>query len=169
MCRTFDRFSSLRDLTIDQVLLGKMSTACDRLDSPYGPYYPNLDHKLPQSLCRLTIQYVYDFINLAWQLSVIAIAKRCGKFPNLRDIHIVVVQSGTVGLYPRPASTCAFTSHSRRGYAYSCRDDERSRHQSSDESGRDSTPPGESEDYKRQVPSDHPVVFRVQPRFFLGI
>lgn len=87
----FDAFEVLEDLTIDQALLGRLSTAHDRVKSPTGPYFPDLDYMLPQSLRRLTIQFVYDFPQLSSQLTALASAKQRGQFPLLRDIFVVIV------------------------------------------------------------------------------
>ncbi|KAI3392865.1 hypothetical protein diail_5040 [Diaporthe ilicicola] len=90
----FNEFSLLEELTIDQGLLGRMSTTRDRVDSSCGPYHPDLDWKLPQSLRRLTIQFVFDWPGLSSQLSNIALAKNRGQFPSLCEINIVIVRSG---------------------------------------------------------------------------
>ncbi|KAJ0115073.1 hypothetical protein J7T55_001482 [Diaporthe amygdali] len=75
----FGDFAVLEDLKIDQGLLGRMSTVRDRIDSQYGPYFPELDWKLPQSLRRLTVQFVYDWPRLAAQLIPLADAKANNK------------------------------------------------------------------------------------------
>lgn len=92
----FDAFEVLEDLTIDQALLGRLSTAHDRVRSPTGPYFPDLDYMLPQSLRRLTIQYVYDLPQLSSQLTALASAKQRGQFPSLSDIFVVIVRPCTV-------------------------------------------------------------------------
>jgi hypothetical protein len=92
----FGAFAILEDLTIDQALLGRMSTIRDRIESPVGPYFPDLAWHLPQSLRRLAFHYVHDWPQLASQLTSVASAKNSGQFPHLRDICVVVVRSGTV-------------------------------------------------------------------------
>lgn len=97
-------FAVLEDLTVDQALLGRISTIRDRVDSPTGPYFPDLDFKLPaQSLRRLTIKFVYDWPQLASQLTSLAMAKQRGQFPLLSDVFVVIVRSCTVeydGFWP---------------------------------------------------------------------
>lgn len=92
----FGGFAVLEELTIDQALLGRMSTIRDRVESPTGPYYPELAWKLPQSLRCLTIHFVYDWAQLASQFISIAMAKNGGQLPLLTDIYIVLVRAGTV-------------------------------------------------------------------------
>lgn len=92
----FRDFAVLEDLSIDQALLGRMATIRDRVDSPTGPYYPDIDYTLPQSLRRLTIKFVYDLPELASQLSVLALAKNSGQFPFLTDIFVVIVDDCTI-------------------------------------------------------------------------
>lgn len=99
----FSAFAILEDLTIDQGLLGRMSTTRDCIDSPTGPHYPDLDWKLPQSLRRLSVRFVYDWPQLASQLTSLAIAKQRGQFPLLSDIFVVIVRTCTVqydGVWP---------------------------------------------------------------------
>ncbi|KAK7710826.1 hypothetical protein SLS64_005731 [Diaporthe eres] len=99
----FHAFEVLEDLTIDQGLLGRMSTVRDRVLSPTGPYFPGLDWKLPQSLRRLTFKSVYDWPKLASQLTALASAKQRGQFPLLSDIFVVIVRTCTVeydGFWP---------------------------------------------------------------------
>lgn len=96
-------FAVLEDLTIDQSLLGRTSSIRDRIDSPTGPYFPDLDWKLPQSLRRLTVKFVYDWPQLASQLINLAIAKQRGQFPLLSDIFVVIVRTCTIeydGVWP---------------------------------------------------------------------
>lgn len=92
----FGGFAVLEELTIDQALLGRMSTIRDRVESPTGPYFPDLAWKLPQSLRCLTIRFVYDWAQLASQFISIAMAKNGGQFPLLTDICVVLVRAGTV-------------------------------------------------------------------------
>ncbi|KAL1852414.1 hypothetical protein Daus18300_012173 [Diaporthe australafricana] len=165
----FRGFSLLEDLTIDQILLGRMSTARDRVDSPYRPFHQDLDYKLPQSLCRLTIQYVYDFVDLAYQLAVIASAKRRGEFPNLRDIHIVVAQSGSVTYSPGQLPHVPLLPIHIEGTRRAVKMMEKVGINLRTTAAEIAPPPGESEDYKRRIPSGHPVEIRVRPRFFLEI
>lgn len=95
----FAAFEVLEDLTIDQALLGRLSTAADRIRSATGPYYPDRDYMLPQSLRRMTIQFVYDLPQLSSQLTALASAKQRGQFPLLSEIFVVIVRSCTV-FYP---------------------------------------------------------------------
>lgn len=92
----FGPFTMLEHLTIDQGLLGRMSTLRDRLSSPVGPHFPDLDWKLPQSLRRLTVRYVYDWPRLAAQFVPLALAKSRGQFPMLSDVSVVTVHECTV-------------------------------------------------------------------------
>lgn len=99
----FRAFEVLEDLTIDQALLGRMATAYDRVNSPTGPYFPDLDYKLPQTLHRLTVKFVYNWPTLASQLTALATARQRGQFPLLTDIFVVLVRTCTVeydGLWP---------------------------------------------------------------------
>lgn len=99
----FRAFEVLEDLTVEQGLLDRMCTVHDRVNSPTGPYFPDLDYKLPQSLRRLTVKFVYDWPQLASQLSALARAKQHGQFPSLSDIFIVIVRNCTVeydGVWP---------------------------------------------------------------------
>lgn len=93
----FRGFLVLERLEIDQALLGRMAEPGDYANSPHGPQFPDLDWKLPESLCRLTIRFVYDWPTLAAQLVPLAIAKRTGgQFPLLKDIFIVITDITTV-------------------------------------------------------------------------
>ncbi|KAG6356416.1 hypothetical protein INS49_015804 [Diaporthe citri] len=99
----FAVFKVLEELTIEQGLLGRLSTVHDRVNSPTGPYFPDLDYRLPQSLRRLTIKFVYDWPRLASQLIALATAKQRGQFPSLSDVFVVIVRSCTVesdGVWP---------------------------------------------------------------------
>lgn len=99
----FAAFEVLEDLTIDQALLGRLSTVHDRVTSPTGPYFPDLDYRIPQSLRRLTFKSVYDWPKLASQLTALASAKQRGQFPLLSDIFVVIVRTCTVeydGFWP---------------------------------------------------------------------
>lgn len=93
---SFGAFAVLEELIIDQGLLGRMPTIRDQINSPTGPHFPDLAWKLPQSLRRLTVQFVYDPAQLASQLTVLAVAKQRGQFPLLSDILVVIVRSCTV-------------------------------------------------------------------------
>lgn len=99
----FRAFAILKDLTIDQSLLGRLSTIRDRMDSPTGPFFPDLDWQLPESLRRLTVRFVYNWPQLASQLTNVAIAKQRGQFPHLSDIFVVIVRGCTIeydGVWP---------------------------------------------------------------------
>lgn len=92
----FAAFEVLEDLTIDQGLLGRLTTAHDRVHSPTGPYFPDLDYRIPQTLRRLTVKSVYDWPKLASQLTSLASGKQRGQFPLLSDIFVVIVRTCTV-------------------------------------------------------------------------
>lgn len=92
----FAAFAVLEELNVDQGLLGRLGTVRDRVESPTGPYFADLDWLLPQSLRRLTVNYVYDWPELASQLITLAVAKRRGEFPLLSEVYVVIVRSCTV-------------------------------------------------------------------------
>lgn len=158
----FSAFAMLEELTIDQALLGRMSTIRDHVESPVGPRFPELAWKLPQSLRCLTVHFVYDWPQLASQLISIALAKTDGQFPLLRDIYVVLVRSWTftfdyawfphIPLLPEQNLT--------RGTG------EMLKQASIDlwtRSAAIGPPPGELEDYPREfVPPGNPIEFFVK-------
>lgn len=92
----FNDFRVLERLEIDQALLGRMALPRSHADWSPGPQFPSLDWKLPESLCRLTIRFVYDWSTLSAQLAPLATAKYAGQFPLLKDIFIVITSHDIV-------------------------------------------------------------------------
>lgn len=165
----FRSFEVLEDLTIDQGLLGRMSTVHDRVTSPTGPYFPDLDWKLPQSLRRLTVKSVYDWPRLASQLTALATAKQRGEFPLLSDIFVVIVRSCTIesdGVWPPyiPLAPswelildCGELMKSAGINLWAS-------------TAEIEPPPGDSEDHLRDlVPAGEPITIEVQRRFFCDV
>lgn len=162
----FSAFEVLEDLTIDQALLGRISTVHDRVISPTGPYYPDLDWKLPQSLCRLTVKFVYDWPRLASQLTALATAKQRGEFPLLSDIFVVIVRSCTVesdGLWP-PYIPLTPSADLIRDCGELMKSTGMNLWASTAEI---EPPPGDSEDHPHDVvPAGSLVTIEIQPRLF---
>ncbi|KAK2603247.1 hypothetical protein N8I77_009718 [Diaporthe amygdali] len=165
----FGDFAVLEDLKIDQGLLGRMSTVRDRIDSQYGPYFPELDWKLPQSLRRLTVQFVYDWPTLAAQLIPLADAKVRGQFPFLSDIYIVMVRNCTL-TYATPWQPHIPLLPSDRMTRTTGQLMEGAGIMLWASAGPIGPPSRELEDYTQVVvPPRHPIVFDVRRRVFNDI
>lgn len=165
----FGAFKVLEELTIEQGLLGRMNTVHDRVTSPTGPYYPDLDYQIPQSLRRLTVNFVYDWPRLASQLVALATSKQRGQFPLLSDIFVVIVRSCTVesdGVWP-PHIPLTPSEDLIRDAGELMRAAGINLWTSTTEI---EPPLGDSEDYPDDiVPEDTLITFDIQRRFFNDI
>ncbi|KAI7774036.1 hypothetical protein LA080_009436 [Diaporthe eres] len=162
----FAAFKLLEDLTIEQGLLGRLATVHDRVNSATGPYFPDLDYRLPQTLRRLTVKFVYDWPRLASQLVALATAKQRGQFPLLSDVFVVIVRSCTVesdGVWP-PLIPLTPSKDLIRDSGELMRAAGIKLWTSTTEID---PPPGDSADYPHDiVPEGSLVTFDVQRRFF---